>query len=97
MMTAALAYKEAARAGVHEAHTVLGLLLVREFQRTFDGAGYLLEASRLGEPNAVEFIEALKTSEQGGLAFERLREIVEEQPFEMRWPLLNEETTFCGF
>lgn len=97
LLSVAYAYKEAARAGVLEAHTGLGILLVRELKRPLEGSAYLLEASRLGEPNAIEFIELMKASDQGAVAFERLGEIVEEQSFEGRWPLLDDDTTQCRF
>ncbi|MBP5855857.1 hypothetical protein KAJ83_02475 [Marivibrio halodurans] len=93
----ALAYKEAALGGNLEALTGLGLLLGRDLERPLEGGAYLLEASELGEPSAIEFIESVEDSELGRLSLERLRIIVEEQPFAVRWPLLDDETTQCRF
>ena len=97
LVSAAFAYKEAARAGVIEAHTSLGLLLVREFSQPYEGAAYLLEAARLGEPNAIEFIKFIENSEQGIATLDQVRAVVEKQPFDRRWPLLDNETTPCRF
>jgi len=97
LVEAAFAYKQAASAGVIEAHASLGVLLVREFSRPYEGAAYLLEAARLGDQNGIEFIEYLKSSELGGMTLDHVRSLVEEQPFDQRWPLLDEKTTHCQF
>ncbi|WP_379786836.1 hypothetical protein [Marivibrio halodurans] len=90
-----LAYKEAMLAGNLRAAFNLGKTVTEDFDRPFIGASYIWEASEKGHAASRGIVEGIKRTEHAVLTEQRITEIIENEPPELRWPTLNKSARMC--
>ncbi|MBP5855856.1 sel1 repeat family protein [Marivibrio halodurans] len=88
-------YKEAAGAGSIKALFNMGLTITKNMRKPVLGASYVYEAAEKGDPQGSQIIKRIKADHSGDIALARIRKLVREQPFEVRWPALTSFRRQC--
>lgn len=95
LLRATLIYKEAARAGNRVALANLGGVVGKDLDRPLTGAAYLFEAAQLDDPEGLRFMSVVRSSSNADATIAAIQALIEEKPFEERWPLLDPSEANC--